>query len=238
MNKLEMYKILEETKEKKQYFLMCVTMYLVSNYPLIKRDLFFACLYLLIQNGYVEEAEEILGKVKLIKKDEQTILQVVRNAIRNKTSYGNMSMQKKEDYEYALHYGKMYLQNMDFTNAYVWFEKGFDRTKQPVFLYYLGKTLYKMKKYKRAKPYFLQYVQMGDEKLSKTYLYLREIEYYAKNFKKMFIYADELRIVNKLYEEDFTIIERYNGKDLENEDIDIRKLREQNQFYWKNKKQK
>ncbi len=31
MNKLEMYKILEETKEKKQYFLMCVTMYLVSN---------------------------------------------------------------------------------------------------------------------------------------------------------------------------------------------------------------
>ncbi len=212
--------------------------YLVSNYPLIKRDLFFACLYLLIQNGYVEEAEEILGKVKLIKKDEQTILQVVRNAIRNKTSYGNMSMQKKEDYEYALHYGKMYLQNMDFTNAYVWFEKGFDRTKQPVFLYYLGKTLYKMKKYKRAKPYFLQYVQMGDEKLSKTYLYLREIEYYAKNFKKMFIYADELRIVNKLYEEDFTIIERYNGKDLENEDIDIRKLREQNQFYWKNKKQK
>lgn len=179
------YLNLEKAFAKNDSESMCNSLKVITKYPLRKRDFVFQCLYKLTRNGYYKDVEQMLPNIKLVLKSEKIYMFTLRNAIQNNEKLANLSDVKRGDYYFTLHYGKMYDKKYDYANSFFWYKRGYEITKQPIFLYYLGKESYKLKNFKEAEDYFHEYIQVGDTKLEKAYFYLAGIANMKQDLKSM-----------------------------------------------------
>lgn len=134
--------------------------------------------------------------------------------IREKEIYSKYDTNMKEKYNKYLNKGKIYLKNKKYSQAYKAFTAGYSETKNNIFNYYMGKSLFKNRHYEKAFPYFTEYIKLGGSKLPKVLLYTiyeyiklgdenKAREYYTqlKDFNKIF---NNGFILTSPFETDFT----------------------------------
>lgn len=177
--------------------------------------LIFSCLYVLIKNNYLLEASQFLKQMKIYKEDKDAV-SLLKKAFQNQEKYQSLTDEQKEVYEDAVFYGHSYYELEEYETAYDIYEWAYYLTEQPVFIYYIGKMLYKHKNYQDAESYFLDYLKKGDSKVSKAYLYLCLIEKKRRNFELSKQYALLANAADKLYNSDYNF---------EIEDVAIKRAR-------------
>lgn len=214
------YYVLEKALDEKDYLKILSSLELICKHPLRKRTLVFHSLYLLAKQNYQEQVTQILSSFQLVLKEEEKYIKIIQNTMKNQEAYNTLTKEQYILYLQAMHYGKMECLIGHFDNAYEIFKYAYNETQLPIFLYYVGKMLYKTQNYKEASKYLLEYVKCGDNKISKAYLYLSGIAYKENNQKKSVQYANLGNSISKLYLED-VIIEA----DCFSEEEDILKLK-------------
>ena len=191
-----------------------------------REDLVFKSIYMIIQNGYYEEARVFLNQRIVLKKNEFKI-NLLKKSIVNEENFSYLNDDEKEVFYSAIELGGKSYRNFDVFTAYDYYLWGLYYTSQPIFLYYIGKMLYKNKKFDEAEKLLLEYVEVGSSKISKAYLYLSCIAKKRHNFLLAEKYSNLCNMADEVYGEEFELLEYYNYDD--NEDIDILKLKIQNQ---------
>lgn len=121
---------------------------------------------------------------------------------------GKLLEEKTKDYEFyeTLEYGHLYADRESIDQALFYYEQGFKKTNNSLFIYYIAKLFYKVKDYTRALEYFRIYISMGGSKLGKAYSYLSRIfQRYPYNFQG----------ISKKYEELCDIVNDFEGLEIE-----------------------
>lgn len=192
------YHMLEVSYKNQNFLLMYGYLSIICNYNLEKRDFVFHCLYLLAKHNYHEEAKYLLSNINLVLRKERKYIEIIKNAIRNQETYCALTEEQKKEYEKAIYYGSLTYQNQDYDIAYAYFIRGFEVTNHPIFKYYIGKVLYKKKEFLAARNYFLQYIEKGEEKGAKAYLYLASIAFEETGKShEAYKYKKEFEVFNK-----------------------------------------
>ena len=219
------YKNLETAYNEKNYFSMLSCLNIILKYTLQKRDFVFHCLYVLAKNDYHKEVKKLLPMIKLIRKNEQPYLQIIENTIANREIFLAFTKEQKEAYNTAIEKARRCYQIQNLTDAYEIYKEGYEKTHHPIFLYYLGKIMYKKDNFNEAMNYLFEYIKLGDEKVSKAYLFL--IAMYCKkwDYKTAQKYVYMYDIAGKLFLNSIEITGVYDKDD---EEIDVLKLKIQN----------
>ena len=119
----------------------------------------------------------------------------------------------KKIFEDNLLHGKEFFIEGQYEDAYDTFLAGYYITQSPIFLYYLGKTLYKSERFNDAEEMFLEYVKVGGVKSAKAYIYLRNISRLLHKPKKEKQYAIKgNNIMRTLYPE-YNTMPTYKNKE-------------------------
>lgn len=211
--------------EENNYQEMLDNLAIITRCSLKKIDFVYKCLYKLIKNNFHSEVKLLLDKLFVFKKDKIKF-DILQNAIKNQENYQSLTTEQQGVYRTAISYGHYYYETRDLLMAYNIYEWGYYITEQPIFLYYIGKMLFKNKNYQEAEIYLRKYVKVGDSKLSKAYLYILALEKIKRRYNEAKRYTVYVSEANKLYGEDFEIEEIYTKDDIDN--IDILKLKLQN----------
>lgn len=224
LNLNDCYDKLEIAYEEKNCQEILDILEVVIKYSLKKSNLVYKCLYKLIKNNFHSEVKLLLDKMFVFKKDKIKF-DILQKAIKNQENYQSLTIEQQSVYHTAISYGHYYYEIGDLIMAYDIYEWGYYITEQPIFLYYIGKMLFKNRNYQEAETYLKEYVKLGDRKLSKAYLYIAAIEKIKSKYKEAKRYTIYISEANKLYGEEFEIEEIYSKDD---KDIDILKLKLQN----------
>lgn len=227
-----LYKKLEVAYREQNYNEMIDILKFLAKLPFRRNDFIFQCLYIIIKNNYCIEVRQIVDEMIIFKKDKLKV-DLLWKAIKNQEKYFLLTDEQKEVYHNAISYGRFYYKMQDLFTAYDIYSWGYYITEQPIFLYYIGKMLYKNKNYYEAEKCLKEYVKVGDSKVDKAYLYL----YAIKKRNHQFFNANQCSIhcleVNKVYGKDYELEEIY----FEDEDTDILKIRLQNKELLRKRKQ-
>lgn len=219
-NLSNLYHSLELAINHKDYdvalnYLTTILKYNIKNYNLI-----YYSLYTLIKNGYCNECTSLIEKINFNKRDSD-IEKFFRNTINNEKKLNDLNNDSMEVYNKAIYIGHNYYVSGYLFDAYDVYMWGYYLTKMPVFIYYMAKMLYKNRNYEEAKEYFMEYILVGSEKLSKAYLYLTCLNSKNKNGIK---YASLMNKLSFVCHNDFTIDYIYDRKE---SGIDIHKMKVQ-----------
>ena len=128
----------------------------------------------LIELDQIEKVELLLTKIDISKSDKK-VFYILKNKLKNKKEYNLLNDKQKKIYQDAIEYGREYYQIGDLQTAYDIYCWGSYVTQQPIFLYYIGKMLYKAGNLDESMFFFNKYIDIGDDKLSKSYHYLANI---------------------------------------------------------------
>lgn len=143
----------------------------------------------LIDNDYIEDARELVSSLYL-RKSKRIIVKILKNKIKDKKSINDYDEDVYKIYFEARKLGHEYYVNGDIESAYYTYEWGYYVTENPVFLYYMGKMIYKTLNYKLAEEYFNKYIRHCGEKASKAYLYLGCIANYYHRGNEALAYIE------------------------------------------------
>lgn len=187
---------------------------LINMIPKINLDnkIVYNAIYILIKNNYIEESKNILDKF-IINNKNKIKINILQNAIKNQTDYNNLSEIEKDNFNDSINIGHDYYVNKDLEKAYYTYKQGEYLTNQNIFLYYIGKILFKLGKYNEAEEYLKRYIKVGSDKITKAYLYLAHIYKINKDYKKATYCAKKVDELNKIFLSDFQMHCIYDKKD-------------------------
>jgi len=174
----------------------------MPKYILTNDGLIYNSIYVLIKNNYLQESQAILEKI-IKSKSNKLFINTLQNAINNQLEYNKLSEEQKVSYQTAIEYGHIYYQEENIEQAYDLYTYGLYVTGNNIFLYYIGKMLYKAGNYKEAEIYLKEYIKEEIDKLAKAYLYLGWISIYKWDYKKAKYYSNKSDELNKLYGTNF-----------------------------------
>lgn len=218
-NLSEYYKKLEQAKNENNCEEIIKNLKVTSKYSLKRIELIFQSINIIVKNGYCEEAKEIVEQMsKFIL--NKFILELLQNNIANQEKYLKLDEEQKNVYHKSISLGHSYYEMQDYITAYDIYSWGYYITNDPIFLYYIGKMLYKIDNYEEAEKYFKEYLKNGSTKAAKAYIYLSAIEKRKPNKKKKVslikTYNDYSGKVSNLFGEDFELLQIY---DKEQDDV-------------------
>ncbi len=199
------YTKLESALEKKDYESILYALKEIVPFSLQKRETVFYALFVLAKNGYGKEVLELLKQIKLITKVEIEFIKVIENAIVNQKKSSLLTEEQQIYSKEAQKQGRFALVKQDFKKALAIYEDAFKNTKEPLYLYYIGKTYYKLNDLKNAEKYLNAYQKVGEEKLSKANLYLFHIYKITGKRKEMTRCADNISFFNRYFKEDWIV---------------------------------
>lgn len=178
--------------------------------------LIIKALYVLISNGYLEDATSLLEIIEIPKSYKEQV-KILKTGIIEHSHINNLSVEEKEVYDEAIIKGRESYHKKDFEEAFDYYTWGLLVTRAPIFYYYIGKILYKLCRYREAREYFENYITMGVIKIDKAYLYLSKIaEKYGKK-KKSVSYSKYVSYANDVLNKEFDYHSIY--EDEENFDL-------------------
>ncbi len=199
------YELLKEAYQKKDAEQIKNYLMLVCKYPLKNRKLIFQCVYVLVNQYYMQDATTILKKMKLLLKEEQVWMRWIEVQMSATKKYRGLDENTRIQIQKQLEKGKKAYQNHETEKALSLFQEGYLAYLDPIFLYYIGKMYYKQKKYEEAEPYLLQYLNEGVEKGAKACLYLVGIAKRKQDFTMMQTYYDLCKNYNQFLDEEVEI---------------------------------
>lgn len=94
------------------------------------------------------------------------------NKIKEKRFDDEMSDEVRARYEELMETGVRALKNKNYNKAYETFSSGFKEIPHPLFMYYMGKSLFHLRESEKAVDCFHKYIDMGSMNYGKTNLYL------------------------------------------------------------------
>lgn len=178
----------------------------------------------LIDNGYIEDAKELVDSLYL-RKSKRIIMKIFKNKINDKRRINDYEDEVYKVYFEAREIGREYYRSGFLEEAYYTYEWGYYVTGNPVFLYYIGKILYKLGSYKLSEEYLKNYLRHCGEKTSKAYLYLGCIARIKNRISEAVTYIDISNEINNLENPNFYVDGFYDPED---ENVDSVKM--YNQF--------
>ena len=221
------YEHLEKARLENDFIGMLAVLTIITKYTLYKTDFVFQCLYMLIKKGYYKEVEELLNHFIVLNRNQFQI-SLLRNAIANQENFESLEEEKKNVYYQAILEGHIYYKESDLCTAYDIYSWGYYMTNQPIFLYYIGKMLFKNRNFKDARIYFEEYLKNGDQKVSKACLYMFAILKKKHQYSLAKKYQNYATIANKIYNNEFEMSEIY----IKGSDEDILKIKLQNKHLY------
>lgn len=138
--------------------------------------------------------------------------QYLYGMIREKEIYFKYDDGMKKKFDEYLSKGRIALENKDYTQAYNLFVAGYDATKNNIFNYYMGKTLFKSESRIAACPYFIVYNRFGGSKLPRALLYTMSIYREIGNPKEARKYYTQLSYINETFSHGFKLDSPFNKK--------------------------
>lgn len=96
----------------------------------------------------------------------------IANKIREKRFHDGMSDETRAKYEECLVAGQRALKNKNYNKALRVFSEGFQEIGHPLFMYYIGKSLFYLGENDKAADFFHKYIDMGSMNYGKANLYL------------------------------------------------------------------
>ena len=209
MIKINYYNILEQAYEAGncQEIIECLNI-ITKSVSYKRKDLVFKSIYFIIQNGYLNEATIFLSPKLVLKKDEFKI-DLLKKAVENEKRFRWLNDDLKEVFYKSLELGGNYYHKFDIYTAYDYYSWGYYMTKEPLFLYYMGKMYYKKRKYEEAESLLLTYIKSGSDKLAKAYLYLANIAQKNHNYFLADQYITYSKQADEVYGAEFDLIEAY-----------------------------
>ena len=181
------YILLKEALLNDEHYKVIVLLNRVNRNPIKDKITFYNALRYLIKKEYISEAKKIMMSATLYVDSIET--QLLLKDCELKKQVVSYDEKTKKVFDDSKNVGKEYLVEELYEDAYDTFMAGYYITSSPIFLYYMGKTLYKAEKFKEAEEVLLEYVKVGGVKSAKAYIYLRNISRYLHNTKKEKQYA-------------------------------------------------
>lgn len=122
----------------------------------------------------LDRSKAILQSVIEDNKNDFYIMEInyVTNMIKEEELLQELTTDKKRQYHCLKILGNDFYHLGDYERAFFHYKLAKDITEHPIFDYYLGKMLYKQRKYQEALSYFQEYFSHGGEKLEKCLLYM------------------------------------------------------------------
>ncbi len=159
---------------------------------------------ILIKNNYRKYSKQLLDAIIIKSKNmNNQEIEFIKKSINN-----DETLIEQEIDCYNL--GKKHLEESNFPEAIKVFESGFYLNNNPIFLYYLGKTLYKENLYAQSQNLFLHYLEHGTLKSDKAYLYLSAIMLKMHKIKKHEKYVNQSNFVSKMLSNEIYIYSKNN----------------------------
>lgn len=154
----------------------------------------------------LDSSKKILQSIILDNKNDFYLLEInyISNIIREEELYQELTLVQKEHYNCLVAVGKDYSESGDYETAFSHYMLAKERTNHPVFDYYLGKMLYKQRKYPEALSYFQEYFSHGGEKLPNCLLYMKMIYQKQKKYKKANKVSSNLQKLTVTFKIDFS----------------------------------
>lgn len=208
-----LYEKLQQAITDENYEEAVVIIKLLLRKQIKNEKLVYNALYILIKNGYYEELEDYIDKI-IFKKDQKDIKKLLKNAIVNQRNFDALSTEQQNVYNKAIEYGHEYYSKGDIFTAYDIYNWGYYITKQPIFIYYIGKMLFKNGNYKGARKCFEEYITVGSDKLAKAFLYLANLDNLLKP-RKSIKYSDRLNKLDIMVYNSNFVSEFYDRNDEE-----------------------
>jgi len=210
--------------ENKDFNKAIQILYYIPKINIKNEKLIYNSIYILIKNNYLEESKKILDMF-IKNKNNKIFIDTLYKAINNQIEFNKLSEKEVENYKIAIEEGHKYYRERNLEYAYYMYTFGEYTTENSIFLYYMGKILFKLKRYDEALEYLKQYVTIGTDKLGKAYLYLTAIYESKRNYKKAIYYSEIVEKLDKIFA---TGYEMYYICDRENLDEDLLKMKLQN----------
>lgn len=194
---------LNEAVNNNDVLLVKELLYKVSRIDIRNPKLIIKSLYVLISNGYIEDATKLLEAIDIPKSYKEQV-KMLKLGIIEQTHINNLSDEEKDVYNEAVLKGREVYHSNKLEEAFDYYTWGLLVTRAPIFYYYIGKILYKLGRFKEAREYFENYIIRGVIKIDKAYLYLSKIaEKYGKkkksvDYSKYVGYAND--VLNKIFD--------------------------------------
>lgn len=136
-------------------------------------------IYVLIKNGFDDYAISIIEEIEKrnINEKYHQELNLLKKYIKSKSDYKYLTEEQQEMYQLKMNEGRRLFKNQKYPRAITIFREGYDMTKNTEFLYYLGKTFYKLNDYVTAKRFLTRYFNEGFYKIDKANLYLLSMDF-------------------------------------------------------------
>lgn len=182
--------------------------------PLKDQHLVIKGLFFLVMRGYLKEVADYIDSMTFTKINNRKI-ELLRRIIADYECVDNLNEDERNVYEAAIRKGRIAYKKHNYRMALNRYEWGFEVTKAPIFLYYMGKMYYKMGSIKQARAYLLRYVRVGGFKLNRAYLYLAKIFERSHQSRNARACAKNVELYSELLEQEMAM---YVVKDDEGED--------------------
>ncbi len=147
-------------------------------------------------------AIELIDCIKKSDLDDKNIfaLSCLKNKIKEKKKRGSSRFIK--NYETISNMRKvasMQMGEKNYKQSYLYYSILYKLTRDPMYFYYMGKSLYKIKMYDDAFELLKKYEKIGGTKVNKTYTYLAVISLKKDDEDSYQEYVKKSNIVNKLF---------------------------------------
>lgn len=178
----------------------------LKNYFIQDEQTVVKALFILVSNNYLDDAVDVIEAFTFSKGSKEK-LKILKRIINEKLFITTLSDEQVSVYDEAIKRGHDLYQSGDNVGAYDVYSWGSYVTAAPIFLYYIGKMLYKMNRFREARDYLLEYIEVGGLKIDKACLYLAKIyEKYGKK-KEAVKYANRVNLYNMILGTDFPVFE-------------------------------
>jgi hypothetical protein len=171
---------------------------------------------LFIQNFYLDEAQYLIDRLYFQTKQKQ-VKKTLLNMIEEAKVLLGYDQDKLDVYSNAISLGRKYYHNYDLYSAYDAYLWGYYATNNEIFLYYIGKMLYKIGNYEDAYYYLNEYIKRPASKASKAYLYLGKISRKNHRFVDAYQYVELLNTLSIITDANFHINNDYDPTNKDND---------------------
>lgn len=159
---------------------------------------------IIINDSYVK-GEVILDRISSLKdfKEYQDMIVYLRDIIREKEAFSNLEEDKQNEFVQKRKLAKTEYQkkhNDTSLDLYLALKEEYNLS---ICDYYIGKNMYKIGNFLKAREYFLSYLEQGGVKTEKAYMFLANIEKIKKNNSAAKHYTKLMHRVHDVFSREF-----------------------------------
>lgn len=160
----------------------------------------YPILYKLAILGYHFQVYDILVNLSI---DGELEKRIIENEIIYQQKVMTLDSYQLDVYNDAIKRISNEIENGEYMDAYMYSSYAYSITGVPEFLYYKGKSLFKMRAFVEARECFLHYIQIGSHRVNKAFMYLHSISIKVHSKKMSDYYKTTMENLEYLFDTNF-----------------------------------